>query len=74
MEVFFTHKAADRLVWDLIASAGFQLWSIPTCLGLKGFVIVVVVVKRQTDVAMLLSHEDSVLVLLFLIVRDVPKI
>ena len=31
-------------------------------------------VKRQTDVAMLLSHEDSVLVLLFLIVRDVPKI
>ena len=31
-------------------------------------------VKRQTDVAMLLSHEDSVLVLLFLVVRDVPKI
>ena len=31
-------------------------------------------VKRQTDVAMLLSHEDSVLVLRFLVVRDVPKI
>jgi len=31
-------------------------------------------VKRQIDVAMLLSHEDSVLVLLFLVVRDVPKI
>ena len=31
-------------------------------------------VKRQTDVAVLLSHEDSVIVLLFLVVRDVPKI
>ena len=31
-------------------------------------------VKRQTDIAMLLSHEDSVLVLLFLVVRDVAKI
>jgi len=32
----------------LIASAGFQLWPTSTCLGLKGFLVIVVVVATKT--------------------------
>ena len=42
----FLENSQSR-AWTLIASAGFQFQPTPTCLGLKGFVVVVVVVEKN---------------------------